>query len=70
MVQSSAGCWRTNCHDSSIVVTGAVDFHPGKTWTDTDGDLMQVSNPYKLTTCTCLLSADMPVSYVCNHLQR
>lgn len=23
--------------------TGAVDFHPGKIWTDTDGDLVQVS---------------------------
>ena len=28
---------------SCMVVSGAVDFHPGKIWTDTDGDLVQVS---------------------------
>lgn len=50
MVQSAAGCWRNDCQYSSMVVTGAVDFHPGKPWTDTDGDLMQVSNPKEMTT--------------------
>ena len=44
VMKPSVAYWDTESHHSCMAVTGAVDFHPGKIWIDTDGDLVQVSN--------------------------